>query len=141
MTTTSEKNDCATTACATERGAGRRKSTVRPPRTPWMTTDITAATPRYLTHARRSTLQSQTERITVSSPTNAATRRCVCSYTTPPFIGGISCPKESGQSGTDIPDPVLVTRPPATTSRNVAHAVKTANLCTVIPAISHPHCL
>src|ERR1041384_8247374 len=44
-------------------------------------------------------------------------------------MGGMSCPYESGQSGTASPDSVLVTRPPAIRRKNVATEVVTANRC------------
>src|SRR5512134_3227151 len=45
-------------------------------------------------------------------------------------MGGISCPYESGQSGTESPDSVDVTSPPATIRPRVATAVRTAKRCT-----------
>src|SRR5205814_3906365 len=62
----------------------------------------------------------------VRQPTAAAASRCPCSKSTPPTIGGKTCPKDSGQSGTARPDPVLVTRPPMKSSTSVDAAVRTA---------------
>src|SRR2546427_8400123 len=45
----------------------------------------------------------------------------------------MSRPYESGQSGTDRDDPVLVTRPPAMTRKKVAVAVRHANRCRARP--------
>src|SRR5713101_744179 len=42
-------------------------------------------------------------------------------------MGGKTCPKESGQSGTARPEPVLVTSPPRKSSTKVAPAVAAAN--------------
>jgi hypothetical protein len=44
----------------------------------------------------------------------------------PPTIGGKNIPYDNGQSGTASPDPVLVTRPPEITKRNVQEDVKIA---------------
>jgi len=56
--------------------------------------------------------------------------RWVCSNCTPPTKCGIlySEPKEVGQSGTDNPASLLVTKAPAMMSRNVQPARKQANL-------------
>src|SRR5687767_6380670 len=44
-------------------------------------------------------------------------------------MGGISFPYESGQSGTERPDSVEVTSPPATMRASVETAVRTAKRC------------
>src|SRR5207247_27714 len=44
-------------------------------------------------------------------------------------IGGKNCPYDSGQSGTERLDPVLVTSPPTKISTKVAAAVRTAKRC------------
>ena len=49
------------------------------------------------------------------------------------IMGGKTGPKESGQSGTASPEPVLVTRPPANSSTAVAVAVATARRCSPAP--------
>ena len=74
--------------------------------------------------------KSSTIRVTVSRPTPAATRRCPCSNRTPPTMGGNTCPKDNGQSGTANPEPVLVTNAPTKINTSVAPAVTTARRCT-----------
>src|SRR5207245_5642788 len=59
-------------------------------------------------------------------PTTGAASRWPCSKSTPPTMGGKTCPNESGQSGTARPEPVLVTSPPRKSSTSVAPAVATA---------------
>ena len=77
---------------------------------------------------------SQTASTIVSMPTAEAMSRCVCSKRIPPTIfesGNVNMlwPYVVGQSGTDSPDSVDVTRPPATISASVAAATKTAKAC------------
>src|SRR6266542_1836978 len=50
----------------------------------------------------------------------------------PPTIGGITMPYESGQSGTERPEPVLVTSPPAKTRTSVLSARPTAKRCRAV---------
>src|SRR5579862_760455 len=49
----------------------------------------------------------------------------------PPTMGGVSEPYESGQSGTESPASLEVTKAPAISRKNVQHAVKTAKRCTL----------
>src|SRR5712692_1467781 len=66
----------------------------------------------------------------VSSPATWAIMRCVCSNLTPPTSLGIlyQDPNEVGQSGTESPASLLVTRAPAMMRRNVQVARTTASL-------------
>src|SRR5258707_2960156 len=50
----------------------------------------------------------------------------------PPTIGGITMPYERGQSGTDRPEPVLVTSPPAKTRTSVLSERATAKRCRAV---------
>ena len=45
-------------------------------------------------------------------------------------MGGNTCPKDNGQSGTAKPEPVLVTNAPTQINTSVAPAVTTAKRCT-----------
>src|SRR6266542_2358308 len=101
-----------------------------PPSVPWSNTASTAPRASQRTQMRDSHWVSSTISATVSKPTNAATRRCPCSNSTPPTIGGNTCPKDNGQSGTAKPEPVLVTNAPTKIKTSVAPAVSTAKRCT-----------
>ena len=75
--------------------------------------------------------RSHTARTRIRKPTLLAMSRCVCSKRIPPTIfssGNVNMfqPYVVGQSGTDRPDPVLVTRPPAKISTAVETATSTA---------------
>src|SRR5258706_3411708 len=56
----------------------------------------------------------------------------------PPTIGGIIMPYESGQSGTDRPEPVLVTSPPANTRTSVLSERTTAKRCRAVATCDDP---
>src|SRR5262249_53299818 len=56
----------------------------------------------------------------------------------PPTIGGITMPYESGQSGTESPEPVLVTSPPANTRTSVLSESATAKRCRAVPRLAGP---
>src|SRR6185369_15039563 len=122
-----QKKVWARQAWVTDTGVGRRNFTVIPPRIPCATTAASATQASRRTPARGSLRAVHTARIVVSRPTKVATIRWPCSKNTPPTMGGISMPYDSGQSGTARPDPVLVTRPPTKMSASVQAAVKTAN--------------
>src|SRR5499433_4378028 len=109
---TRHRNACARQACVTDTARGNRNKTVMPPSVPWSNTASTAPRASQRTQRRDSHWVSSTISATVSKPTNAATRRCPCSNSTPPTIGGNTCPKDNGQSGTAKPEPVLVTNAP-----------------------------
>src|SRR5947209_20605635 len=69
----------------------------------------------------------------VARPTIAAARRCVCSMRTGPIHldhgkKNMFCPNVVGQSGTAMPEPVLVTRPPMKMSGSVNAATVSASL-------------
>src|SRR5687768_15633033 len=74
-----QKNVWARQACAIEIEVGRRYRTVRPPRIPCVSTAKNAITLRRRTHARDSFRQIQIIKMTVSKPTNEATKRWPCS--------------------------------------------------------------
>src|SRR5947209_7513705 len=83
--------------------------------------------PRRFIHVRGSRSHNHTARTIVRKPTVLAISRWLCSYRIPPthLEGGkvnIDQPYEVGQSGTDNPEPVLVTRLPARTSTTVQAA-------------------
>ena len=128
--TTRHKNACARQAWVTDTARGNRNKTVIPPSAPWSNTARTAPRANQRTQMRGSHCVSSTISVTVSSPTKAATRRCPCSNRTPPTIGGKTCPKDNGQSGTAKPEPVLVTKAPMKIKTSVAPAVSTAKRCT-----------
>src|SRR6266481_417445 len=56
----------------------------------------------------------------------------------PPTIGGITMPYESGQSGTERPEPVLVTSPPTNTRTSVLSARRAAKRCRAVPRGDDP---
>src|SRR5882672_12709449 len=56
----------------------------------------------------------------------------------PPTIGGITMPYESGQSGTERPEPVLVTSPPANTRTSVLSERAIAKRCRAVPRGDDP---
>ena len=87
-----------------------------------------AVQPSTRIHLRVSTRCVHTAITMISRPMNSAIMRWVCSYFTPPTMGGslYSEPKEVGQSGTERPASLLVTSAPATIRRNVAQARITA---------------
>ena len=98
---------------------------------PCVTTAASATRPSAFTQRRESFRQSQATSTMVSRPTELAMSRCPCSYRMPPThrdIGklNIDDPYVVGQSGTDRPDPVLVTSPPAVTRTSVATATSFA---------------
>ncbi len=121
-----QKNACARQACRTETAGGRRSRTVSPPSSPCATTLARASQASRRTPARFSRTANQSASPIVSSPTAAAISRCPCSNSTPPVMCGNRPPNDSGQSGTESPEPVLVTSPPATRRTVVAHAQATA---------------
>src|SRR5215475_11474224 len=127
---TRHRNACARQVCVTDTTRGNRNKTVMPPSVPWSNTASTAPRASQRTQRRDSQWVSSTISATVSKPTNAATRRCPCSNSTPPTIGGNTCPKDNGQSGTAKPEPVLVTNAPTKIKTSVAPAVSTAKRCT-----------
>ena len=96
---------------------------------PWATTKPRALQPSLRIHARVSARAIQVARMMVRSPTTPAIIRCPVSKNTPPVISGITCPYESGQSGTDSPASLLVTEAPASTSNNVHTATRIAYRC------------
>src|SRR5215467_2876734 len=138
---TRHRNACARQACVTDTTRGNRNKTVMPPRVPWSNTASTAPRASQRTQRRDSHWVSSTISTTVSKPTNAATRRCPCSNSTPPTIGGNTCPKDNGQSGTAKPEPVLVTNAPTKIKTSVAPAVSTAKRCTHTGHIESLHAL
>src|SRR5262245_26647118 len=135
---TRHRNACAKQASVTDTTRGNRNKTVMPPSVPWSTTASTAPRASQRTQRRDSHWVSSTISATVSKPTNAATRRCPCSNRTPPTIGGNTCPKDNGQSGTAKPEPVLVTNAPTKIKTSVAPAVTTAKRCTHTGHTAYP---
>src|SRR5437588_9845695 len=104
---------------------GNRYLTVSPPNTPCAMTSATFDQAKTLNHERRSTTCVQIAKMTVNTPATSAIMRWLCSYCTPPVIGGIlySDPKLVGQSGTDNPASLLVTIAPATINTNTHTAI------------------
>src|SRR5712691_10521911 len=102
-----------------------------PPRIPCTITVPNAANPSHCNQRRFSTRQVHTARMIVSTPTNSATMRWLCSYSIPPTMCGILYhdPKLVGQSGTERPASLLVTSAPATINSNVTQEVKMAKRC------------
>src|SRR5215813_10000976 len=136
--TTRPRNVCAKQACVTDTARGNQSRTVTPPSAPWSNTARTAPRANQRTQMRGSHCVSSTICVTVSRPTKAATRRCPCSNRTPPTIGGNTCPKDNGQSGTAKPEPVLVTNAPTKIKTSVAPAVTTAKRCTHTGHTAYP---
>ena len=89
IATARQKNVWARAAWADEMGGGRKKRTVRPPRTPWAITVAMAPHPSIRIQRRFSARHVQTARTIVSRPATCAIMRCVCSNFTPPTSFGI----------------------------------------------------
>src|SRR3990172_2859386 len=132
MDETTAKKVCARVACETEIAVGSRKTTVKPPRSPWVITVPSAMIPRTFNQRRSSSFHNQIARTIVNIPTNDAIIRWPCSYRMPPTIGGMIMPYARGQSGTARLEPVLVTNPPAMMRKKVHNAVKTENRCKLL---------
>ena len=117
-------------ACAVETSGGSSFNTVIPPRMPCTITVPSAPHASHFIQRRRSANQVQIDIVTVSKPMNSAIMRWLCSYLMPPTMAGRRYiePNEVGQSGTERPASLLVTSAPTTMSKNVAPAVKIANL-------------
>ena len=97
---------------------------------PCMITTARAAMPKLRIQRRSSVRQVQSARMIVRRPTNSASMRWPCSNRTPPTIGGILQidPKLVGQSGTESPASLLVTKAPARIKVKIAPAMKTAKI-------------
>jgi len=120
--------------CAVETAGGRKNRTVRPPSRPCAITAPSAATPSQRTQRRDSAIHNHTASTIVRKPTVLAISRWPCSYRMPPTQcsgGNVNMfqPYVVGQSGTERPDAVLVTRLPARTSRIVQPATNVAKRC------------
>src|ERR1051326_1237743 len=100
-----------------------------PPRMPCAITVPSAEKPKMRIQRRFSERHVQTARMIVSSPAPWAIMRWVCSNFTPPTSFGILYqePNEVGQSGTERPASLLVTKAPAMISKKVQQARRTAN--------------
>src|SRR5262245_58072898 len=125
--TIKQKKISASAACAVDTAGGRKNRTVTPPRMPCAITAPNAAAPVRRTQPAVLAVHNQTTSTTVRKPTPDAMSRCPCSYkmlATHIDGGNVNMfqPYVVGQSGTERPAPLLVTRLPARISRTVQPA-------------------
>ena len=110
---------------AMTRFADKSLSTVIPPRTAWAITNTSASTdPHLIVGLLRIVRQATITKARTRKPTTDASSRCENSIITADSNGGISSPRQRGQSGQASPDSVALTMPPSTISEYVAKTVE-----------------
>jgi hypothetical protein len=75
MDIVAHKNNSARAACAVEIAGGRKNRTVKPPRSPWAITVLSATTPNQRSQRGTRAIHNQQTRAIVRAPTHDAMSR------------------------------------------------------------------